>query len=133
MTIEGVGPLTAACLIAELGDPARFRQPRRDRELCWRNSTDPSVRQETLRKGTRDPAGQRPIAKIALDGGSATDPSQCVASTTLRASSRRRKTWQGRGDSSDAEAPDSRLERGDSSPTFRSLHAADGGDTQLSR
>jgi transposase len=24
MTIEGVGPLTAACLIAELGDPARF-------------------------------------------------------------------------------------------------------------
>jgi len=24
-TIEGVGPLTAACLIAELGDPARFR------------------------------------------------------------------------------------------------------------
>ena len=25
MTIDGVGPLTAACLIAELGDPARFR------------------------------------------------------------------------------------------------------------
>src|SRR5437899_6213569 len=24
-TIDGVGPLTAACLIAELGDPARFR------------------------------------------------------------------------------------------------------------
>ena len=24
MTIEGVGPLIAACLIAELGDPARF-------------------------------------------------------------------------------------------------------------
>ena len=24
-TINGVGPLTAACLIAELGDPARFR------------------------------------------------------------------------------------------------------------
>jgi transposase len=24
MSIEGVGPLTAACLIAELGDPARF-------------------------------------------------------------------------------------------------------------
>ena len=24
ITIEGVGPLTAACLIAELGDPARF-------------------------------------------------------------------------------------------------------------
>jgi transposase len=27
MTIEGVGPLTAACLIAELGDPARFDSP----------------------------------------------------------------------------------------------------------
>jgi transposase len=26
-TIEGVGPLTAACLIAELGDPARFDGP----------------------------------------------------------------------------------------------------------
>ena len=24
-TIDGIGPLTAACLIAELGDPARFR------------------------------------------------------------------------------------------------------------
>ncbi len=24
MTVDGVGPLTAACLIAELGDPARF-------------------------------------------------------------------------------------------------------------
>ena len=24
-TIDGVGPLTAACLIAELGDPERFR------------------------------------------------------------------------------------------------------------
>src|SRR5713101_1053635 len=27
MTIEGLGPLTAACLIAELGDPARFDSP----------------------------------------------------------------------------------------------------------
>jgi transposase len=27
MSIEGVGPLTAACLIAELGDPARFDSP----------------------------------------------------------------------------------------------------------
>jgi hypothetical protein len=27
MTIEGVGPLTAACLIAELGDPAPFDSP----------------------------------------------------------------------------------------------------------
>ncbi len=27
MTIEGVGPLTVACLIAELGDPARFESP----------------------------------------------------------------------------------------------------------
>ena len=27
MTIEGVGPLTAACLIAELGEPARFDRP----------------------------------------------------------------------------------------------------------
>jgi len=31
MTIEGVGPLTAACLIAELGDPARFDSPARSR------------------------------------------------------------------------------------------------------
>jgi transposase len=27
MTIEGVGPLTTACLLAELGDPARFDSP----------------------------------------------------------------------------------------------------------
>jgi transposase len=27
MTIEGLGPLTAACLVAELGDPARFDSP----------------------------------------------------------------------------------------------------------
>jgi transposase len=40
-TIDGVGPLTAECLIAEFGDPAAFAALARDRELCRRCAGNP--------------------------------------------------------------------------------------------
>jgi transposase len=47
-TIDGVGPLTAACLIAELGDPARFRSAGAIARLRRRCPTAAAIGQEAL-------------------------------------------------------------------------------------
>jgi len=52
-TIEGVGPLTAACLIAELGDPARFDSPR---AIASYVGVIPRIRQSGKKRFTKGPA-----------------------------------------------------------------------------
>jgi transposase len=47
-TIDGVGPLTAACVIAELGDPGTFSQCRRNCELCRRCAAAAAIREKAL-------------------------------------------------------------------------------------
>jgi len=61
-TIDGVGPLTAACLIAELGDPARFRSGWRDRELCRRCAAAAAIGQEALLRQSNNSVRKRPLA-----------------------------------------------------------------------
>jgi transposase len=53
MTIEGVGPLTAACLIAELGDPARFDSPG---AIASYVGVVPRIRQSGKKRFTKGPA-----------------------------------------------------------------------------
>jgi len=53
MTIEGVGPLTAACLIAELGDPARFNSPG---AIASYVGVIPRIRQSGKKRFTKGPA-----------------------------------------------------------------------------
>jgi transposase len=53
MTIEGVGPLTAACLIAELGDPARFHSPG---AIASYVGVIPRIRQSGKKRFTKGPA-----------------------------------------------------------------------------
>ena len=69
MTIEGLGPLTAACLIAELGDPARFDSPG---AIASYVGVIPRIRQSGEKRFTKggDPVGERSLAQIALHGGS---------------------------------------------------------------
>lgn len=52
MTIEGVGPLTAACLIAELGDPARFDSPG---AIASYVGVIPRIRQSGKKRFTKGP------------------------------------------------------------------------------
>ena len=53
MTIEGVGPLTAACLIAELGDPAHFDSPG---AIASYVGVIPRIRQSGKKRFTKGPA-----------------------------------------------------------------------------
>ena len=53
MTIEGVGPLTAACLIAELGDPARFDSPA---AIASYVGVIPRIRQSGKKRFAKGPA-----------------------------------------------------------------------------
>jgi transposase len=53
MTIEGVGRLTAACLIAELGDPARFDSPG---AIASYVGVVPRIRQSGKKRFTKGPA-----------------------------------------------------------------------------
>jgi transposase len=53
MTIDGVGPLTAACLIAELGDPARFDSPG---AIASYVGVIPRIQQSGKKRFTKGPA-----------------------------------------------------------------------------
>ena len=53
MTIEGLGPLTATCLIAELGDPARFDSPG---AIASYVGVIPRIRQSGKKRFTKGPA-----------------------------------------------------------------------------
>jgi transposase len=78
MTIEGVGPLTAACLIAELGDPARFDSPS---AIASYVGVVPRIRQSGKKRFTKGPAipfGNARLRK-SLFGRSATNPAQRLA------------------------------------------------------
>jgi transposase len=52
MSIEGAGPLTAACLIAELGDPARFDSPG---AIASYAGVIPRIRQSGKKRFTKGP------------------------------------------------------------------------------
>lgn len=53
MAIEGLGPLTAACLIAELGNPARFDSPG---AIVSYVGVIPRIRQSGKKRFTKGPA-----------------------------------------------------------------------------
>ena len=110
-TIDGVGPLTAACLIAELGDPGTLSQRWGDRELCRRCAAAAAIRQEALLRQPNNSVRERSLAQGALDGGSQRRAMQSVAAPVLRTSSGGGQTWQGRCYSGDAKAASSGLER----------------------
>jgi transposase len=82
-TIDGVGPLTAACLIAELGDPARFRSPGANRELCRRCAAAPAIGQEAVFRHSNNSVRKCSLAEGTLDGGSQRRPLQSVATSVL--------------------------------------------------
>jgi len=112
-TIDGVGPLTAGCLIAELGDPARFAAPVRSRAMSALRRGCGNQEKALLLRQPYDPVGERSAAKGALDGGSQRRAMQSVAAPVLRTPSRRGQTWQSRRHSSYAKAAGSGMERGD--------------------
>jgi transposase len=82
-TIDGIGPLTSACLIAELGDPACFRNAD---AIASYVGVAPRLRQsgqEALLRQSNNSVRKRPLAQGALDGGSQRRPLQSVAATVL--------------------------------------------------
>ena len=124
-TIDGVGPLTAACLIAELGDPARFRSAG---AIASYVGVAPRLRQsgkKRLLRQSNNSVRKRPLAQSALDGGSQRRAMQSVAAPVLRTPSGRRQTRQGRRHRSYAKAARSGLERGYSPPALRSALISD--------
>ena len=69
MSIEGLGPLTAACLITELGDPARFDSPG---AIASYVGVIPRIHRSGKKRFTKGPAiplGNASLAQIALYGG----------------------------------------------------------------
>ena len=118
-TIDGVGPLTAACLIAELETPRAFAAPARSRAMsALRHGC--GNREEALLRQPDNPVRERSPAQGALDGGSQRRAMQSLAAPVLRTASGRGQTRQGRGHRGDAKAAGCGLERGYSSPTLRS-------------
>lgn len=65
MTIEGVGPLTAACLIAELRDPAHLDSPG---AIASYVGVIPRIRQSGKKRFTKGPA-MLCVAKYKSGGG----------------------------------------------------------------
>jgi hypothetical protein len=130
-TIDGVGPLTAACLIAELGEPARFRSAG---AIASYVGVAPRLRQSGKKRffsgSPTIPFGNARLRKGALDGGSQRLAMQSVAEPVLRTSSGRGQTWQGRRHRSYAKAARGGLERGHSSPTLRSALTSNPRDGQ---
>jgi transposase len=59
-TIDRVGPLTAACLIAELGDPVRFRSA--GAIASWRCATAAAIREEALLRQSNNSVRERTLA-----------------------------------------------------------------------
>ena len=82
-TIDGVGPLTAACLIAELGDPARFRSAGAIAS-CRRCTAPAAIGQEALLRQSNNSVRKRALAEGAVDGGSQRGAMQSVAAPVLR-------------------------------------------------
>jgi Transposase IS116/IS110/IS902 family len=127
MTIEGVGPLTAACLIAELGDPARFDSPG---AIASYVGVVPRIRQSGKKRFTKGPAIPfgNALAQIALYGGSATNPAQRPAAAVLRTAAGCRETGQGCGHRSNAKVARCCVECRDSPETLRADNAGPGRD-----
>jgi transposase len=120
-TIDRVGPLTAACLIAELGDPARFRSAG---AIASYVGVAPRLRQSGKKRFfSGSPFGNARLRKalwmVVLN------PVRCNLwlrpyYERLRAA---RQTGQGRRDCSDAQTTRSSMERCDQSQAVRSPFA----------
>jgi transposase len=82
-TIDGVGPLTAACLIAELGDPARFRSAGAIASYVGVAPRLRAIGQEALLRQSDNSVRKRSLAQSALDGGSQRRALQSVAASVL--------------------------------------------------
>ena len=112
-TIDGVGPLTAACLIAELGDPARFRSAG---AIASYVGVAPRLRQSGKKRffsgSPTIPFGNARLRKALWMVVLNAVRLQSVAAPVLRTPSGRGQTWQGRRHRGDAKAARSGVERG---------------------
>jgi transposase len=77
-TINGVGAQTAAYLIAELGDPARFHGA-----AAWASYVGVASRQTEILWNCRDPSRERAAAKGALDASPHSRTIQSVVASLL--------------------------------------------------
>jgi transposase len=94
-TIEGIGPQTAACIIAELGDPARFGSVK---ALASYVGVIPRLRQSGQAQTIGAPHAaprQRSLAARAMDADPVRHPRQSVAARLLSAAAGGGKTAQG--------------------------------------
>jgi hypothetical protein len=109
-TIDGVGPLTAATLIAELGDPARLRSAG---AIASYVGVAPRLRQSGKKRFSGSPTIPfgNAVAQGALDGGPQRRAVQSVAAAVLRTASGSGQTWQGRCHRGYAKAASSSMER----------------------
>ena len=95
-TIEGIGPQTAARIIAEVGDPARFHSAR---ALASYVGVIPRVHQSGKRKfssSAKVPLGERPTAARVVDAGDYRHSSQPLVACLLPTSPSRWQAPQGR-------------------------------------
>ena len=117
MTIEGVGPLTAACLIVELGDPARFDSPG---AIASYVGVIPRIRQSGKKRFTKGPA--IPLGNARLRKSLFMVVLQMVRRNPwlrqLRTAPSRRQTRKSRHHRRDAKIAGRSLERGDSPRPF---------------
>jgi transposase len=81
-TINGVGAQTAAYLIAELGDPARFHSAAALASY-WRRTAAAPIRQTAILWNCRDPSRERAAAEGALDASSDSRTIQSVVASLL--------------------------------------------------
>jgi len=108
-TIDGVGPLTAACLIAELGDPARFRSAG---AIASYVGVAPRLRQSGKKRFSGSPtipfgnARLRKALLMVVLNAMRCNPWLRQYYERLRAAG---QTRQGRGNRGDAQAADRRL------------------------
>ena len=110
-SIDGLGPHSAARIVAAVGDPARFTQRRRLRGLRRRRAGPQPVRQARGPPRRRGPPRQRRAAPRPLDAGARRRAPQPLAPRLLRAPARRRKAAQARARRRHAKAPPRRLQR----------------------
>jgi transposase len=126
-TIEGIGPQTAARLVATFGPFQRRPQRRRPGVLRRRRSCPAPVRQAHLEPRRPDAHRRGLLAREALDACPYRRPEEPLAARLRRGPRRPREASEGRPHRRAAEAAPRRLQRGHASSSLRPPPARAGG------
>ena len=103
-TIDGIGPTTAAKLIAELGNPADFTSPAALAAYCRRRPSDAPVRESARDQGGHHVDGPRRAATCALDASPDGRAGQSLAAPALPPAPGQWEAAEGRPHRRDAQA-----------------------------